>query len=193
MAKDYLYSVAEIYAQAVYELAEQQQLLQVVADNLAAISECVMSDKDFDHFLASPSISENDKTAVLTKVFTGKIDDLTMDFLKVLSDRNRLETIVYVYKAYKAMLDRASGRIEGTLTTAVKLSDEEIDKITRSVGQSLGKNVSLNTCIDPDILGGLQLKIGNMSFDGSIRKQLNELAVKIKNYQPDATAISEEH
>ena len=192
MAKDYLYSVAEIYAQAVYELAEQQDLLQVVNDDLETICECVVSDKDFEHFLASPSISENDKTALLIKVFDGKVDGLTMDFLKVLSARDRLETIVYINKAYKTMLDKANGRVDGILTTAIQLTSEEINTITKSIGQSLGKNVKLNITVNPEIIGGMQLQIGNMSIDGSIRKQLAEFAAKLSSHQPGITAISEE-
>ena len=192
MAKDYLYSVAEIYAQAVYELAQEQSLLDAVTNDLTSISECVSSDDDFAHFLASPSISVKDKTNVLTKIFHGKVEDLTMDFLKVLAARERLETLLYIHKAYKAMIDKAAGRVEGLLTTAVELSDQELTKITDSVSQSLNKTVILKTTVDPAIIGGIQLKIGNISIDGSIRRQLAEMAAKIGKHHVGMTAISEE-
>ena len=189
MAKDYLYSVAEIYAQAVYELAEEKQALTVIADDLAAISESVKADKEFEHFLASPSISGKDKLTVLNNVFADKVDELTMDFLKVLNARDRLETLVYINRAFITMLDKAHGRVEGLLTTAVELSEDEITQITKTVSDSLGKKVILTANVDPSIIGGMQLKIGNTSIDGSIRKQLTDMAARLSSHQPGSSAI----
>lgn len=181
MAKDYVQSVAEVYAQAIFKLAEEKGLTDEVGNDLDSVSKLVSGDKDFAEFLASPSISQLSKSDLLGKVFAGKVNALTEDTLGVLARRDRLEAIVALADCYRRMLDEKAGRIYGTLTTAVTLSETEFVNLKQRIGEMLGKEIVLKPATDPDIIGGMILKIGNKNIDGSLRRRLTLAASGLRN------------
>ncbi len=192
MAKEYLQSVSDVYAKAIFDLAKENSLLEKIGDDLAGISQCIDDDDDFAQFLASPSISNSEKAQLIEKAFTGKVEPLTEDFLKVLVQRDRLEALRTINQSFIALRDEKEGRVYGTITTAVKLSDDQEQQVRNSVCESLGKDVILTCEVDPDIIGGMTLKIGNKFIDGSILKSLKSVAAALRSQKlADMSSIIE--
>ncbi len=193
MAQDYLQSVSEVYAQAIFELAKESSLLEQVGEDLAGISQCIDADKEFAEFLATPSVSVDEKNKVLDRLFGGKVEALTLDLLKVLTTRERLEAIRQISKEYNTLLDFRVGRAYGTITTAVELSADDFEALRKSICENLGKELILDCKVDPDIIAGMKLKIGNSILDGSVRNILSQIAEKMRTQiLPDITLMVED-
>ncbi len=181
MAKDHVQAVADVYAQAIFQLAQEQSLTEQIGDDLRGISELIGKEADFAHFLASPAISQVDKSELLKKVFSGQIENLTEDLLMVLAQRDRLNVLQEIAKSYQDMLNEVSGILFGKVTTAVPLSESEFSDLTGRIGSSLGRKVELERIVEPAIIGGMVLQVGNKNIDGSLRRRLEQVSVQLKS------------
>lgn len=193
MADEYIQSVSEIYARAIFDLARDGSVIDQIGEELEQISHCIDNDKQFAEFLSSPSIANSIKTQMLEKVFSGKISELTMNLLMVMAQRDRLEIIRSVYAVYKSFQDDLTGRIYGTITTAFELDDSSRESIRGAISLSLSRDVVLNYKVNPLIIGGVTLQVGNKFIDGSIKKKLACMASSfMKNKVTDTGSVIEE-
>ncbi|MBN2841454.1 MAG: ATP synthase F1 subunit delta [Sedimentisphaerales bacterium] len=181
MAKDHIQAVAEVYTRAIFQLAQERSLTEQVGDDLRGISELIGNEADFAHFLASPAISQGDKCELLKKAFSGQIEELTEDLLMVLAQRDRLNVLQEIAGCYQDMLNEVSGIVFGKVTTAVPLADSEFSGLSASIGASLGRKIQLTPVVDPSIIGGMILQIGNKNIDGSLRRRLERVSVQLKS------------
>lgn len=175
-----LEQVASQYAEAVIELAEDasggsaQSLkkLERIHGDLKVIAEIFAINEDFSLVLNHPNLSPEDKKGLLLKTFEGKVDELTLRLIKLLAERRRFEVLPYLEKPFKAILRERMNVVGGELICAQKLSDGQVQDIKARLTEHLGKKLELDVRVDPSLIGGMVLKLGDQVIDGSLRGKL---------------------
>jgi F-type H+-transporting ATPase subunit delta len=180
LATDLSHAIAGVYASALFELAQEQNLGDAVHQDLEELAQLVETDAELAGFLENPALGHEDKAAVVTKVFHGKVSDLVLNLLMVLAQRDRLALVRDIRVAYNTLEDRHAGRIPGTLVTAVELSKTEQIRLTEQISRALRKTVVLQYAVDPAIIGGMVLTVEDTLLDGSVRCSLRQLGQQLR-------------
>lgn len=164
------------YATALFEMAEADQLLDVVAGDLTALESMIGDSDDLRRLLRSPVISRDDQAKAIHAVAAkAELNDLTRKFLGVVAANRRLFTLTAMIKAYKSLLSAKRGETVAEVTSAKELNDAQVQAITDALRQATGSAVAVSTSVDPDILGGLVVKVGSRMVDSSLSTKLNQL------------------
>ena len=167
--------VARRYAQALTEEAQSKGVLEDVDADVDLLAETLEGSRDLRLALASPVISHDKKRAVLEGVFGGKVSDLTRRFLGLLAAKDRDGEIPVVLEAYRQLRDDRLGVVEASVKTAKPLAPEQMTKLQQSLEARAGKTVRMRYEIDPSLVGGLVVRLGDVVFDQSVKHQLEML------------------
>ena len=170
------------YAQALLDLAGNDATS--VGHELNELNGIVSQNKTFAGYLADPSVSKPDRTAMLQKVFHGKVSQLMWNFIGVLNTKNRLKDLSGINAAYKTALDKQQGNVEVELTTAHALSNDEIQSAKEKISHALKKNAMVKTTVDEDIIGGVIVRVGDKLLDASVRYQLKAMKEQLMSKIP---------
>lgn len=174
-----LSQVASQYAEAVIEIIEEShkgpdaiKALERVHGDLKVIAEIFDSNEDFSLVLNHPNLSPEDKKNLLLKTFEGRVDPVTLRLLKLLAERRRLEVLPYLEGPFKTILRERLNVVGAVLTCAQKLSDSQIQDIKARLTEHLGKKLELDVEVDPSLIGGMILRLGDQVIDGSLKGKL---------------------
>lgn len=171
--------VNERYALSLYEVARDEGKVPEMLAELTAVADAVRETPEFLRLLGTPSIPVADKKAVLQKTFGGKVDQYLLNFLMLLTDKRRIGGLLEMQEAFKERYYAEQGICEVHATTAIPMDEALVDKLREKLQKITGKQVILLTRVDPAIMGGVVLKLGNEQIDTSIRTKLQELAQKM--------------
>jgi F-type H+-transporting ATPase subunit delta len=167
------------YARALLELANDEKHADRIGKEMAAVHEIVGENPTFAAFLADPGIGAAERTAVLDKIFRGRASPLLMNFLGVLNDKGRLRLLKQIAEAYAALLDEQTGKVEVDVTVAQKLGREQLAEVKEKVSQALGKDAIVHQYVDPEIIGGLVLRVEDRLIDASVKYQLEAMRERL--------------
>jgi len=171
--------VAKRYAKALFSLANDEKLLDVVESDFGQIDILLQQSADFSSLLSNPLISDKEKVLLVKEIFAGKTDKLTFNFLNLLAEKKRMAIISDVLKEFKALMLEYTNKVEGELISAVKLSEAQVAEIRRKINGITGKTVLLKEKVDASILGGFVVKVEDWILDNSIRYQLSKLRERL--------------
>ncbi len=168
--------IADVYAEALLGAADAagrtESLLQefdsLVADVLDRF-------RPFEQVLNSGLISHEEKIAVLDRTLASRASSLLLDFLKVLSRHGRLDCLRAVHRRFHAAYDRARGRVPVRVTTAAAISDQLVAQIAQRLGTAVAGQPVLEHRVDPQLIGGAVVRVGDTVYDGSIATQLENV------------------
>ncbi|MCS6927218.1 MAG: ATP synthase F1 subunit delta [Candidatus Binatia bacterium] len=166
---------AKRYAKAVFELAEEQGVAETVAAELSRLA-VACSDPTLRQTLALPLLPLKARKAIaeqIAAVFA--VHPLTGNFLRVLAENDRLADLVAIERAYRALYDRARGRVHATIRLATSVGQEELDTLVEALCRLTGKTVVPTVEIDPDLLGGAVVELEGRVYDASLKTQLHRL------------------
>ena len=166
------------YAQAIFELALENQLLEEWDQDLRLASD-VLQDEDFALFLKHAEVSSERKVTAIESVLA-EVHPLVRNLVSLLVSRDGVEAIAGVQGGYTRLLDEHLGRQLVEVTAAVPLEDAELERITRFAAELTGKEVVVTTRVDESILGGLVIQIGDQLLDGSTSAALERLRRNIR-------------
>ena len=169
--------IADRYAQALFEVGEETQTTNELYQELSELVVILNENKDLYNFLKSPLIGREDKKNVMKNIFENQLSDNMNNFLKIVIDKDRMSAIENIKESYKNLLNDKINILEGTVVTAVSLSEQEIKDLEKNLSIKYNKNVTLNNVVDETILGGVLVKLGNEEIDGTVKTRL----AKIKN------------
>jgi len=174
-------SMAGRYAAALFELAKEERQLEPVERDVTAFQGMLDASADLRRLVRSPIISADDQEKALGAVL-GKagISGLTANFLKLIARNRRLFAAADMLKAFRALLARERGEVSADVTSAHPLTPEQTQLLSDTLRTSIGKNVRIDTRVDPGLLGGLIVKVGSRMIDSSLRTKLNNLKVAMK-------------
>jgi F-type H+-transporting ATPase subunit delta len=169
------------YAAALFELAKDQRQIEAVEADVKAFQAMLDSSEDLRRLVRSPVISADDQLRALTTLLNkAGLSGLTSNFVKLITRNRRLYAVADVLKTFRALLARERGEVSADVATAHALTPAQMQVLSDSLKASIGKNVQVNTRVDPNLLGGLIVKVGSRMIDSSLRTKLNNLKVAMK-------------
>ena len=174
-------SLAGRYATALFELARDEKKIDSVESSLDKLSAALDQSDDFRTLTTSPLLSRADAgKGVAAAAAAMKLDPLTANFLGVLAGNRRLAQLPQVIRAFRTLAARHRGEATAEVISAHPLDDDQVAALKAQLKKRVGRDVTLDLNVDPDILGGLVVKIGSQMIDSSIRTRLNTLAHAMK-------------
>ena len=166
--------LAQVYSRALFEVAQEQGKLDELRDQLGAFSDALEESRDLAIFFFSPYFSTEEKKEGLEKAVTGA-DEHLINFLGLLIEKHRMPVIHRVRRQFDALWAEENQLLPVEVTSAVELDRSTVKKLGDEIGEQTGRKVDLSSTVDPDILGGIVLRVGNYVLDASIRHRLDQL------------------
>jgi F-type H+-transporting ATPase subunit delta len=170
--------IAQVYARALFEVAEERDLLDQIHDELTQFADALSDNRQLAVFFFSPYFSTDEKKEGLKKAVTGA-DPAFMNFLEALIERSRMPAIFRIKDRYQDMWENARDLLPVQVTSAVELDRSTVTSIGDRIGEQTKRTVELSSEVDPDILGGIVLRVGNVILDASIRNRLEQLRKQV--------------
>ncbi len=170
--------IAEVYARALFEAAAGRGVLDAVREQLAQLAQALTDSRDLAIFLFSPYFSTEEKKAGLHRAIEGA-DETFMSFLETLIERHRTPAIFAIRTRYEELYDEERKLLPVEVTSATELDRETVESIGERIGAQTGRRVQLSSRVDPSIVGGIVLRVGNRVLDASIANQLNQLRKQV--------------
>ena len=167
--------VATRYAGALLASAQGDGVLTGTAESYAAVLEIVDANKDLVTFLDSPQVAEQEKKDLLKAVFSDKIEPVLLRFFYLLIDKNRIEHLRDIGEEFAALVEEAQGIARAEVTTAIALPADPADALQAKLAAMTGKKVVLEKKVDPVVIGGVCVTLGDKILDGTIRTNLDLL------------------
>ncbi len=174
--------VLEPYAEALMSLAQSNDLTQRLGEDVAALLNLLEESGELRQFLASPVVSAENKKAVLQQIGGEELHPFMKNFLKILVDRRRIVFLEGICKHYQALLRKLNQAVLAEVASAVELTDEQKQSVREKViAMTSANQVELNTKIDPDLIGGVIIKVGSQVVDASLRGQLRRIGLRLSS------------
>ena len=174
-------TVARRYAGALYEEAEAQGLVETIDEDMAFVQASLDNSRELVRFFESPLINRDHKEAIVEELFSDRVHALTLRLLHMLIRKEREEIAPDLPRTYRKLRDEQEGIIEAHVRTAVELTDEEEEALAERMASATEHQVRLEVTTDPDLIGGLVVRIGDTVYDGSVDHQLDELRQRFRN------------
>lgn len=173
--------IAGRYATALFELARDARSLDTVAADLARVQQMIADSPDLARLVRSPVFGRDEQRRAMAAVLErAGIGDLVRRFVGVVADNRRLFVLVGMIGAFQTLLARHRGETLAEVATATPLADAQLAAIRSALAQALGREVSVQSRVEPELIGGLVVKVGSRLVDGSIRAKLNNLKTVMK-------------
>ncbi len=173
-------SVARRYAEALFGLAQERDLIELIQGELRQVAALLDASPDFTTVLNDRLVSPHDKKDLVGKAFP-KVHELVANLLDLLIDKRREEYIPEIIAVYGRLVDVHNNTIEVQVTSAVTLDHDEQTRLGKALERATGKRVRLRTDVDKQILGGLMVRIDDRLYDGSVRSRLDQLRREMAN------------
>lgn len=169
----------KVYADALFELANEENNLDTVYNELNAVCEILNANSDFVKLLGIPTVSNEEKKKLISNCFEKKLSDTVFNFLNVLCDNGRMKYYSSIIDEFKTLYNDKNGILEVEVITTVKLSENLKTKLLEKLSKNSGKKISLVEKIDPSIMGGIVLKYNNTQIDASVKARLDNMRQQI--------------
>ena len=167
------------YARALFEMAQAEGVVSRVEEELFRLRELLKANPELFQFLKDPNIKPEGKRQALGDLFQGRVHPLVLSTLISLSDQDRAGRVLHVIEDFSTIAAAARQTITGEVTVVVTLDDATIGRMATELSRITGKNVKLLQKIDPAILGGAIITVGEQIIDGSLRRKLDQLKDKL--------------
>jgi F-type H+-transporting ATPase subunit delta len=166
--------IAQVYSRALFEVAKENGKLDVVREQLGQFADALDQNRDLAVFFFSPYFSTEEKKDGLRRTVEGA-DPTVLNFLETLLERHRMPAIYRIRAAYVRLWDEENKLLPVEVTSAVDLDEATVKNLGDRIGQQTGQRVELTSKVDPSILGGIVLRVGNQILDASIKHRLDQL------------------
>ena len=166
------------YTQALLDLALEQKNLDAIKDDMMVVTQICAESRDLELMLQSPIIKADKKSAVLNGVFGKNVSDLSMGFITLITQKGREAIIPAIANAFLALYKEHKGIVQADITTAVELSKEQRESLKKTLA-GLGNEIEINEIVDPSIIGGLKINVGDQRVDASVQRKLNDLKIDL--------------
>ncbi len=173
-------TVAQRYARALLSLAQDEKALQEVGDDLGASLRMIESSPQLAQMLANPMVTGSERSQVVLQVAEkAGFHKLTRSFLQLLGDKGRLDYLAAIATAYARLADEQLGRLRAEVRSTAPLMPDELEQIRKALAARTGKEIVVDSQVDPDLLGGVVARVGDKVYDSSVRSHLARLKQSI--------------
>lgn len=170
--------IGDVYAKALLSVGKDSGKVDELVEQLGGFVAAVEELPKFRAALESPRISVADKESMIQKALGGKVSKDLLNFLKVLGRKGRFDCLNAISGSAHKMHDEMAGRAQATLTTASEVDDSVVQGIATRLEKVVGKKVNLIASVDPEIIGGMVVRVGDTVYDGSVANQLRQVRSK---------------
>ncbi|SRR5258706_6029696 len=167
------------YARALLEMAQAEGVTARVEEEMFRLRELLKANPALLEFLKDPNIKREGKRQALAELFQGRVHPLVLNTLLTVSDSDRSNRLQHIIEEFIALAAASRQKVSGEIITAVKLDDATLAKLVAELNRVTGQNVQLFQKIDPAILGGAIIKVGEQIIDGSLRRKLDQIKEKL--------------
>ena len=167
--------VGSVYGEALYSLAREEGLSQVILEELKVLDGCFAAEPGFIRLLSAPNLSKEERCRILDDSFRGKVQPYVLNFLKILTEKGYMRHFSQCVKAYRELYNQDNGILRVDAVSAVELSAEQKDKLTEKLSRITGKEIALRTRIDPAVLGGVRLDYDGQRLDDTVSHRMDAI------------------
>ena len=169
------------YAQALFDLAQEETLDSVIMEQLQVLSTAFSQEPDFLRLLATPNISKNERYQILDESFRNQVHPYVLNFMKLLTEKGEILRFGSCVKQYKTLYYEANGMISVLAVSAVELTAEQKQRLQQKLEAVTGKTVQLETKVDPSCLGGVRLDYDGKRIDGTVKNRLDAMRTQLNH------------
>jgi F-type H+-transporting ATPase subunit delta len=170
--------IAQVYARSLFEVANEHDELDEVHDQLGEFADAMQENHDLTVFFFSPYFSVPEKKDGLGRAVKGA-NPILENFLQALIERHRTPAIFRIRTEFETLWAKERRLLPVHLVSAVELDDSIIKKLKKQIGEQVDRQIELSSDVDPDILGGIVLQVGNIVLDASIKNRLEQLRKQV--------------
>jgi F-type H+-transporting ATPase subunit delta len=170
--------IARVYAEALFEAVRDRGKLDIIHEQLGQVADVLAENRDLQVFFFSPYFSSEEKSEGIGRVISGAEPELN-NFLELLAEKHRTPAIFRIRDRFSELWAEENKRLDVTVTSAVELDKSVIEHVGEEIEKQTDRKVELHSRVDPDILGGLVLRVGNMVLDASLRSKLEKLRKEV--------------
>ncbi len=170
--------IAQVYARALFEVAVEHDSLDEIREQLDVFADALNENRQLASFFFSPYFSADEKKEGLARAVIDANPALD-NFLQALIERHRMPAIFRIRAEFISLWDEARRLLPVQITTAVELDSKTVDELSRRIGDQVDRKIEMSTEVDPDILGGVTLRVGNVILDASIKTRLEQLRKQV--------------
>ena len=166
--------IAEVYARSLFEVAKEHDVLDRVHEELDEFTDTLAKDRDLQVFFFSPYFSSEEKKDAIPKIVEDA-DERFVRFLELLAERHRMPVLLRIRKVFDDMWADENRLLPVTITSAVELDDKLVKQIAERIEEQTGRRIEPTPLVDPNVLGGLAVQVGNLVMDATVRGRLEKL------------------
>ncbi len=166
--------LAQVYGRSLFQVALEQGKLDELREQLGQFADAINDNHDLAVFFFSPYFSTKEKQDALERMLDGADPTLT-NFLELLIENHRMPVIFRIRQEYERLWDEENRTLPVEITSAIALDEQTTASLGKTIGERAGRKVTLAARVDPDILGGIIIRVGNSILDASIRNRLEQL------------------
>ena len=166
--------IAEVYARSLFEVAQEQSKLDDVREQIGAFADALEESRELQVFFFSPYFSSQEKKDGIQKVIENG-DEHFVRFLELLAERHRMPAAFRIRREFDRLWAEENKLLPVTITSAVELDKDTVDDLGQKIQDQTGQKIDLTANVDPDLIGGLRMQVGNMVYDATIRGRLEKL------------------
>jgi F-type H+-transporting ATPase subunit delta len=170
--------IAEVYARSLFEVAIERDELDETRDELAALADAMDANRDLAMFFFSPYFSVSEKKDALERAVLGATPAFD-NFLQALIERHRMPAIFRIRTEFETLWEKERRLLPVHVTSAVGLDESFVENLGQRIGEQIDREVQVSSEVDPEILGGIVLRVGNVILDASIKSRLENLRKQV--------------
>jgi F-type H+-transporting ATPase subunit delta len=167
--------IGNVYGESLYELAKDENLAAEIGGQLKVLKDCFNQEPSFVTLLSTPSLSKAERCQILDDSFRGTVHPYVLNFLKILTEKGYTRYFSDCCDAYAALYNQDNGILRVDAVSAVALTAEQSDKLTRKLSRITGKEIALRNRIDPRVLGGIRLDYDGQRLDDTVSHRLDAI------------------
>ena len=170
--------IAQVYAKSLFEVAKENDELDEIHEQLGEFADALDENRELQVYFFSPYFSSEEKKDGVEKVVDGGNEHF-VNFLKLIAERHRMPAIFRMRRVFDSMWKEEHKLLEVRISSAIELDDQLIETIGKRIEDQTGQKIDLDANVDPDLIGGLVLRVGNMVLDSSVRGRLDRLRKEV--------------
>lgn len=173
--------VARVYSEALFEFALEADKIDSIMEDFQLVRDSFVTTKEFFELYQSPKLSTEERKAIINEVFRDGISTELKNFLSILLDKQRAGSVLDIHEAFMKRVDVHKGIVEATVKSAAPLGDRIEKELTRKLEEMTHREIRLRTLVDPELIGGLYIKVGDQVLDGSMKNRLEHIKESLKH------------
>ena len=173
--------IAVTYAQALYDLAREEELGKAILEQLAVLKDVFAQTPSYSKLLSAPDIPKQERCGILDEAFRGKVHPYVLNFLKILTEKGYIRQFPDCCDAYRGFYNDDNGILVVKAVSAVPLTEAQIQKLTEKLTATTGKQIDLQCSVDAAVMGGLRLNYDGKQVDGTVQSRMDAISKLLKN------------